>query len=139
MGYQDIEDSRMYQRAEQIADQVWQVALRWDVFARDTVGKQLVRAADSVGANIAEGAGRYHPNDVIRFCYYARGSLRETRYWLKRALKRQLFLTNTPDTLFNELVTLGQELNAYIRSQRNRTLKESSVLYDVSNPDEPTN
>jgi len=139
MGYQDIEDSRMYQRAEQVADQVWHLVLRWDSFAKDTVGKQLVRAVDSVGANVAEGGGRFHPNDVIRFCYYARGSLRETRYWLKRAIKRQLLLPATTDTLFSELVTLGQELNAYIRSQRNRTLKESSITYDVTDPDDVTN
>ena len=62
----------------------------WSPFARDTVGQQLVKAADSIGANIAESAGRFHPNDVIRFLYYARGSLRETRFWLKRAIHRHL-------------------------------------------------
>jgi four helix bundle protein len=80
MAYQDIEDSRMYQRAEKVADEVWALVMHWDNFAKDTVGKQLVRATDSIGANIAEGGGRYHKGDVIRFCYFARGSLRETRY-----------------------------------------------------------
>ncbi len=49
---------RVYRLAEDISDKIWEFVMRWDFFARDTVGKQLVRAADSVGANIAEGEGR---------------------------------------------------------------------------------
>jgi len=139
MAYQDMEESRMYQRAEGVADEVWKVVIGWDNFAKDTVGKQLVRAADSIGANIAESGGRYHPNDVIRFCYYSRGSLRETRYWLKRAIKRQLVSSEQFAKLFSELASLGQELNAYIKSQRNRNLKESSIDYITNAQDDETN
>ena len=52
-----FDELEVYQLAERLSDQIWAIVLRWNVFARDTVGKQLVRAADSVGANIAEGAG----------------------------------------------------------------------------------
>ena len=83
MPYQDIEDSRIYQRAERLADAIWNAVIEWSSFARETVGQQLTRAVDSIGANIAESAGRFHPRDVINFLYYARGSMRETRYWLK--------------------------------------------------------
>jgi len=79
MAYQDIEDSRMYQRAERVADAVWDMVIAWEPFVRDAIGKQLAAAVDSIGANIAESAGRFYPNDVIRFLHYARGSLRETR------------------------------------------------------------
>ncbi|MBV7335077.1 four helix bundle protein [Chloroflexi bacterium TSY] len=129
----------MYQRAERVADTVWAIVMEWNEFARDTVGRQLVRAVDSVGANIAEGAGRFHIKDVIRFCYYSRGSLRETRYWLKRVLKRQLISDETFTKLMNELATLGKELNAYIRSQRNRTIKETTPEYTTSSDNEQTN
>lgn len=44
--------------AEMLTDEVWGIPRRWDVLARDTVGKQLLRAANSIGANIAEGSGR---------------------------------------------------------------------------------
>ncbi|MBW2171114.1 MAG: four helix bundle protein [Deltaproteobacteria bacterium] len=55
-----------------------------------TIGKQLVRAADSISANLAEGHGRYHFNDRLNFCYYARGSLEETKSWISKATRRGL-------------------------------------------------
>jgi four helix bundle protein len=54
----NFENLRVYQLSEDITDRIWNLVMEWDYFARDTVGKQLVRAADSVGANIAEGDGR---------------------------------------------------------------------------------
>lgn len=126
MAYQDIEESRLYRWAEGLGDAVWDIVVRWQPFARCTVGRQLTRSADSIGANIAESAGRLQPNDVIRFLFYARGSLRETRFWLKRAHSRQLFAQEQLDAQMSELDTLGKELNAYINDQRSRRVKEDS-------------
>jgi four helix bundle protein len=134
MPYQDIEDSRMYQRAEQLADAVWDTVERWKLFARNTVGEQVVRAADSVGANIAESSGRFHPNDVIKFLYYARGSMRETRYWLKRAQHRRLVSAEFFNAQMAELDSLGLELNSYIKFQRTRVVKESVAEYGTNEP-----
>ncbi len=39
---------------------------------------QIRRSSKSIGANIAEGAGRFYYMDNVRFCYHARGSLDET-------------------------------------------------------------
>jgi four helix bundle protein len=129
MGYQDIEESRIYQRSEQICDQVWDLVTKWERFARDTVGKQLVRSIDSIGANIAESAGRYHPNDVVRFLYYARGSIRESRFWLKRAKQRQLIVNDIFEKELSELEILTKEINSYINFQRNRRIKEPDSGY----------
>ena len=54
----NFEKLHVYRLAEALADGIWAVVLGWNYFARDTVGKQMVRAADSIGANIAEGTGR---------------------------------------------------------------------------------
>ena len=53
-----FEDLRVYQASEALADLIWEIVSRWKPLARDTVGTQLIRAADSIGANIAEGHGR---------------------------------------------------------------------------------
>src|SRR3954452_19865321 len=102
MAFESLEDKRVFQRAEQIADRVWDLVAAWDWFTKKTVGAQLVRAADSIGANIAESAGRYHPGDVRNFLYYARGSLQETRFWLRRAERRGLLATDVLATLVTE-------------------------------------
>ena len=74
-----FENLRVYQLAEAIADVIWEVVSKWNNFDKDTVGKQIVKSADSIGANIAEGSGRYGVLDNKRFVYFARGSLNETK------------------------------------------------------------
>ena len=46
-----FENLRVYNLSEEIADLIWDIVLKWDRFARDTIGKQLVNASDSIGAN----------------------------------------------------------------------------------------
>lgn len=58
MAKSNFENLRVYRLSENLADQIWPIVLKWNIFSRDTVGKQLVKAADSIGANIAEGTGR---------------------------------------------------------------------------------
>ena len=86
----NFENLRVYQLAESLEDEIWGILMRWKTFARDTVGEQLVSSADSIGANIAEGSGRGSVIDNRRFVRMARGSLYETKHWLRRAYKRKL-------------------------------------------------
>ena len=111
-----FEDLQVYQLAETLADDVWSIVVAWDAFARDTVGKQLVKAADSIGANIAEGTGRGSYQDNRRFIRIARGSLCETRHWLRRAYKRKLLSDEEISKLKPIIQDLSPKLNAYLRS-----------------------
>ena len=121
-----FERLEVYQLSERLADAIWDMALEWNSFAKDTVGKQMVRAADSIGANIAEGYGRgtgaYNP----RFVRTARGSLNETQHWLRRAYRRDL-MSKAEVSLLKPLVEeLGPRLNAYLKSIRLRGDDSSS-------------
>lgn len=111
-----FENLRVYQLSEKLADAVRDMVLGFDSLAKDTVGKQLARSADSIGANIAEGAGRGSYQDNRRFIRIARGSLNETKHWLRRAYKRGLMT----ETQINEMRVLIDELapklNAYLNS-----------------------
>src|SRR5476649_1074201 len=111
-----LEDLRVYQRAEAVADAAWDMVSAWDAFAKDTVGKQLVRAADSIGANIAEGYGRGSFLDNKRFVKIARGSLYEVRHFLRRADKRGLVSMDSKKLLLPLLKELPPTLNAYLKS-----------------------
>ena len=112
----NFENLAVYQLSEKIADAAWDIVRNWDIFARDTVGKQLVRAADSIGANIAEGEGRGSFQDNRRFVRIARGSLNETKHFLRRAYKRKLLDELQIATLKPLLDELAPRLNAYLNS-----------------------
>jgi four helix bundle protein len=119
MAKTNFENLRVYILSEQLCDAIWEVVLKWPPLARDTVGKQLIRAADSIGANIAEGSGRGNAQDHRRFLKIARGSLYETQHWLRRAFKRKLLTNVQVDQLKPMIDELGPKLNAYLRSIKN--------------------
>lgn len=111
-----LDDLRVYAMAEELADLVWELVGPWESFAKSTVGNQLVRAADSVGANIAAGYGRASPADHQRFVRTAPGSLYEVRHFLRRADKRKLLGGGQKIPLQELLKELLPALNAYLRS-----------------------
>jgi four helix bundle protein len=112
----DFENLRVYQLAESLADEIWNIVGRWEQFAKDIVGKQIIRSVDSIGANIAEGSGRYNYQDNRRFVRIARGSLNETRYWLRRAYTRNLLTQEQVSKLRPIVDELSPKLNAYLKS-----------------------
>jgi four helix bundle protein len=122
----------VYRLSEQLADDVWGIASKGRGIARDTVGKQLVRAADSIGANIAEGVGRGSYVDNRRFIRIARGSLYEVRHWLRRAYRRKLLTTEGINALKPLIAELGPRLNAYLRSIGDKA-KTSSHANQMTN------
>jgi four helix bundle protein len=112
----NFENLRVYKLSESLADEIWQIVLSWNNFAKSTIGNQLVRAADSIGSNIAEGEGRGSYQDNRRFIRIARGSLQETQHWLRRAYKRNLLNEEQIKNLKAIIEALAPTLNAYLRS-----------------------
>lgn len=139
-----FDDLRVLQTAESLADEIWHQVLRWEDFAKDIVGKQLARAIDSVGANIAEAFGRFHYGEKLQFLYYACGSLFEAKYRLNRALKRNLMDQNEAKRYASQLSELARQLNAFagmIKSQRrggksaSKSVRESVPAYVIEQAD----
>jgi len=115
-----FENLRVYWLAEKIGDLAWEVVAKWGRLDQDTIGKQPLNSADSIGANIAEGAGRGSFADNRRFARIARGSLFEVKHWLRRAYKRKL-LSEQEVISFQELVEeLTPKVSAYIKSIGNK-------------------
>ena len=97
-----------------LSDAAHAVAARMESFERWTLGVQLVRAVDSIGANIAEGYGRESDADRARFLIMARGSLNEAEHWLERAISRGL----CDSALYAEIKEIGRMLNGLLKALR---------------------
>jgi four helix bundle protein len=121
-----FEDLRVLKSAEEVADSLWKIAVQWDEFAKDVVGKQMARSADSIGANIAESFGRFNFGEKLQFLYYSRGSIFETKYWLNRTRTRGLMNAEEVQEYVNRLTDLARQLNTFasslkaIRSEQKR-------------------
>ncbi len=112
----DLKDLEVYKLSEELSDMIWNIVIKWDYFAKDTLGKQLVKASDSIAANIAEGYGRYHYKENKNFCYFARGSLEETKTWLRKSIRRGLINQSKHQELLDIIKKLPKLLNSYIKS-----------------------
>jgi four helix bundle protein len=115
MSFYNLEDLEVYQLAESFGDDIWFVVDEWKCFAKDTIGKQLTRAADSISANIAEGYGRYHYKENKNFCYFSRGSIIETKGWLKKSRNRKLLSEEQFNVSYEKLQIIHLKLNACIK------------------------
>ncbi|MEO7922544.1 MAG: four helix bundle protein [Chitinophagaceae bacterium] len=109
MGYGlRLEELEVYKIAMEIGDMVWAIVDKWEYFPKKTLGSQYVEAADSIAMNISEGYGRFHFKENKNFCYYSRGSAKETYTATVKARARKL-ITDSDFTI------LSQKLDSYFR------------------------
>ncbi len=111
-----LEDFKVYNLAMDLGEEVYSEVINWNYFDKDTVGKQLVRAVDSIAANLSEGMGRYHYKERKNFSYYSRGSLFETKTWITKAHNRKLFNDELFGKLIQNIEIIGIKLNNYINT-----------------------
>jgi four helix bundle protein len=79
MGDKGFEYLDFYQDSLKLLKAAYRLADSLPDYERYNLSDQLRRAACSILLNIAEGYGRYHYLDRLRFMYIARGSLAETK------------------------------------------------------------
>jgi len=115
-----LEELKVYEMSMEMGEKIWSIVLKWDYFSKDTVGKQLVKAADSIAANLSEGFGRYHYKESKNFGYYSRGSLFETKTWLTKAHNRKLINSEDFSHFISDIDKIGVKLNNYIKSIGNK-------------------
>lgn len=80
MTYIKLEDLKTYKLTRRLSTEAWGIYTTLDYQQKKIIGDQFIRASDSIGANIAEGYGRFHYLDKCKFYYNARGSCFETRH-----------------------------------------------------------
>lgn len=101
--------------AEQFSESIWEMVMGWDQFRKDTIGKQIVRSADSIGANIPEGYGRFYCKESKQFYFYSRGSVQETKSWIGKCKRRNLIGEDKSVELLAMAEVILIKLNAFIK------------------------
>ena len=110
-----IRELNIYNMALNFSNDIWNICSKWDWFPQKTIGSQLVQSADSISANISEGFGRYFYKENLKFCYYARGSLEETKDWILKAYNRNLIKEKEKQKIESFLKEFPIKFNTYIR------------------------
>ena len=118
-----LNDVQPYKTAFNLSNYVWNIVVKWDYLAKDTVGKQFVKAVDSISANIAEGFGRYFKKDKINFYRYSSGSVKESFDWKEKAKIRNLINENEYQPIFAELQKLPKEINQLVKITNSKLAK----------------
>ena len=121
--YLKLNDISAYKTAFHLSNKIYEIAMRWKNFDKDTLGKQFVRSMDSVSANIAEGFGRFKKREKIWFYYVAKGSLFESLDWNEKAKKRGLITEEEYKEIFTDLQKLPKSINWLIK-YTNENLKD---------------
>jgi four helix bundle protein len=142
-GFEDLE---CYKLALNVVHEAYQVVKRLPPEEKHNLADQLRRAAVSVTLNIAEGYGRYHYLDSLRFFYIARGSLDEVLSAFVTCDKVGLSTGELPrqrELCHSALRSLNGYIR-YVRGQRQghqeygeRVVHEDSSIYTIS-PEEPS-
>jgi len=114
-GYLMLNDVSAYRISFALSNYIWALIVKWNYFEKDTVGKQFVRAVDSISANIAEGFGRYSKKEKIHFYRYSFGSLKESLDWNEKAKIRKLLSDEEYKHILEELSKLPREINYLIK------------------------
>jgi len=108
--YLTIENISSYNKSFNLSNEIWEIVINWDYFAKETVGKQFVRSSDSISANIAEGFGRYSKKDKIRFYRISLASLEESCDWLRKSWVRKLIPEKEKVELMEKLLEVKKEI-----------------------------
>jgi len=112
--YLTLDKIAAYTTSFKLSNYIWKIVATWEKFDKWTVGQQLVRSADSISANIAEGFGRYHKKDKIKFYRYSFGSMEETKDWIRKCIIRELISKGQKEYVITELEKLPKEINHLI-------------------------
>ncbi len=110
-----LKDLSAYKLSKDPANEIWAEVAKWDILAKKTIGEQLIRSFDSIAANIAEGFGRFHKKDKIKFYYNARASVYESAHWIGLAFERKLISAETKSKWLEILRKLPKEINTIIK------------------------
>jgi len=118
--YLKLEDLEVYQLARELSSIGWTIFENLNSEQKYIFGRQFITAIDSIGANVAEGYGRYHYLDKAKFYYNARASLFEAKHWCNLLFERKIINQEKQEELIEKLNLLNAKLNNLIKVTTNK-------------------
>ena len=113
----ELKNLEVYQLSRKLSSIAWKIFCRMDFMDKKHIGDQFLRSVDSVGANIAEGYGRFHYLDKVRFYYNSRASHYEAFiHWLELLSEREKISKDEFDSINEMAHKLQVKLNNFITS-----------------------
>jgi four helix bundle protein len=113
----ELKNLEVYQISRKLSSVAWEIFCRMDFMDKKHMGDQFLRSVDSIGANIAEGYGRYHYLDKVRFYYNSRASHYEAfTHWLELLFEREKITGSEFNSIDETALKLQIKLNNFITS-----------------------
>ena len=130
-GFQTFEDLEVYRVSRELRKAMYAVTRRLPDFEKYELASQIRRAAVSLTNNIAEGHGRFHYPDQIRFILHSRGSLEELVDDLNVCLDENYLLSDEVAKLKEQARSVLILINGYLRYLRSHSssARESDGSY----------
>lgn len=120
--YIGLDDLYAYQLSREYSELGWKVYQKLSWQNKKIIGDQMITSVDSVGANIAEGYGRFHYLDKNKFYFNARGSLFESKHWTDLMTERSLLEKDVTEKVFAIYKQTEIKLNSLIKSQKQQKI-----------------
>lgn len=128
--HQSFKDLIAWQLSRKLKNDIFSLAKGFPADEKYRLADQIIRASHSIGANIAEGHGRYSYKEQIRYCIQARGSMSETSHHLIDAFDCG-YINEAVLARFNSTIDeLGKVLNGYISFLRNSINSKTDQVND---------
>jgi four helix bundle protein len=122
----ELKNLEVYQLSRKLSTIAWKIFCRMDFMDKKHIGDQFLRSVDSIGANIAEGYGRYHYLDKVRFYYNSRASHYEAfTHWLELMLEREKISNDEFKSICETALKLQIKLNNFITSTTKNARKNN--------------
>jgi len=122
----ELRNLEVYQLSRKLSLIAWKNFCKMDFMDKKHIGDQFLRSVDSIGANIAEGYGRFHYLDKVRFYYNSRASHYEAfNHWLELMFERGKISKVEFDSINEIALKLQVKLNNFITSTTKNARKNN--------------
>ncbi|MBS3945442.1 MAG: four helix bundle protein [Melioribacter sp.] len=111
-----FEDLEIWRLSHSLVLEIYRIVKSFPKSENYILTKQIIRYAQSIPANIAEGMGRYSKNELVQFLIIARGSVEETKYHLILARDLEYIDSNTFENMQSNYTLLGKKINSLVSS-----------------------